>query len=215
MSSPVTSAYATPNPMHPVVALPSLLVVADSAQTGGRPLLEVVREAVTGGARAVWLRDKHTAAGDRRRLAEALAEMLHAVGGVLIESPGPGMGAGDGVHLGAADLWPGGDREVAVGRSCHSDKELSRASAEGSQWATLSPIYPSRSKPGYGPPLGPAALAAAPLPTWALGGVDAGNAAECLEAGASGVAVLGAVLRSPDPAAAFAKIQERLDEVQR
>ncbi len=204
-----------PNPVHEVMALPRLLVVADSAQTGGRPLLAVVREAVAGGARAVWLRDKHVAAGDRRRLAEDLAEMLHAVGGVLIESPGPGMGAGDGVHLGAADPWPVGRRDVAVGRSCHSDKELSRANAEGCQWATLSPIYPSRSKPGYGPPLGPAALAGAPLPTWALGGVDAANAAECLESGATGVAVLGAVLRSPDPAAAFARIQERLNEVQR
>jgi thiamine monophosphate synthase len=53
------------------------------------------------------------------------------------------------------------------------------------------------------------------LPTWALGGVDAENAAECLESGAEGVAVMGAVLRSPDPAAAFAKIQDRLDEVRR
>ena len=211
----MTTAHAMHDPVHPVMVLPRLLVVADSAQTGGRPLLAVVREAVAGGARAVWLRDKHAAAGDRRRLAEDLAEMLHAVGGVLIESPGPGTGAGDGVHLGAADLWPGGAREVAVGRSCHSDKELSRASAEGCQWATLSPIYPSRSKPGYGPPLGPAALAGTPLPTWALGGVDAANAAECLESGATGVAVLGAVLRSPDPAAAVARIQERLDEVQR
>jgi thiamine-phosphate diphosphorylase len=200
--------------MRPTLVLPRLLLVADSAHTGGRPLLAVVREAVAGGARAVWLRDKHVAANDRKRLAEDLAEMLHAVGGVLIESPGPGTGAGDGVHLGAADLWPGGGGEVAVGRSCHSDHELTRAGAEGCQWATLSPIYPSPSKPGYGPALGPAALAGSPLPTWALGGVDAENAAECLESGAAGVAVLGAVMRSPDPAAAFAGIQDRLDEVQ-
>jgi len=206
---------ATAHPMRPTLVLPRLLVVADSAYTGGRPLLAVVREAVAGGARAVWLRDKHAAASDRRRLAEDLAEMLHAVGGVLIESPGPGTGAGDGVHLGAADLWPDGAGEVAVGRSCHSDQELSRASAQDCQWATLSPIYPSPSKPGYGPPLGPAALAGAPLPTWALGGVDAENAAECLESGAAGVAVLGAVMGSPDPAAAFARIQDRLDGVQR
>ncbi len=53
-----------------------------------------------------------------------------------------------------------------------------------------------------------------PLPTWALGGVDVGNAAECLESGAAGVAVMGAVLGSPDPATAFAQIQDRLDEVQ-
>ena len=203
------------HPVRPALVLPRLLVVADSAYTGGRPLLAVVREAVAGGARAVWLRDKHAAAGDRRRLAEALAEMLHAVGGVLIASPGTGSGAADGVHLGAADPWPGGAGEFAVGRSCHSDKELSRANAEGCQWATLSPVYPSRSKPGYGPPLGPAALAGAPLPTWALGGVDAANAAECLGSGAASVAVLAAVLSSPDPAAAFAEIQDRLDEVGR
>ena len=72
-----------------------------------------------------------------------------------------------------------------------------------------------RPEPGYGPPLGPAALAGAPLPTWALGGVDAENAAKCLEFGAAGVAVMGAVLASPDPASAFARIQDRLDEVQR
>jgi thiamine-phosphate diphosphorylase len=178
-------------------------------------LLDVVREAVAGGARAVWLRDKQATANDRRRLAEDLAEMLHAVGGVLIESPGPGSGTADGVHLGAADPWPGGATMAAVGRSCHSQRELSRASDEGCRWATLSPIYPSRSKPGYGPPLGPAALAGAPLPTWALGGIDAENAAKCLEFGAAGVAVMGAVLASPDPASAFARIQDRLDEVQR
>jgi thiamine monophosphate synthase len=178
-------------------------------------LLDMVREAVAGGARAVWLRDKQAAAIDRRHLAEDLAEMLHAVGGVLIESPGPGSGTGDGVHLGAADPWPGAASLAAVGRSCHSRSELSGAGDEGCQWATLSPIYPSPSKPGYGPPLGPAALAGAPLPTWALGGIDAENAAPCLEFGAAGVAVMGAVLASPDPASAFARIQDRLDEVQR
>jgi thiamine-phosphate pyrophosphorylase len=205
----------TPFAMRSALALPRLLVVADSAYTDGRPLLAVLREVVSGGARAVWLRDKHAAPGDRRRLAEDLAELLHAVGGLLIASPGPGSEAGDGVHLGAADPRPGGAGEVVVGRSCHSDQELSMARAEGCQWATLSPIYPSASKPGYGPALGPAALAGAPLPTWALGGVDAENAAQCLESGATGVAILGAVLGSPDPAAAVAKICDRLDEVGR
>jgi len=211
LTLPVTSAHG----VRQALKLPRLLVVADSAYTGGRPLLVAVREAVAGGARAVWLRDKQAAAGDRRRVAEALAEMLHAVGGLLIESPGPGSGAGDGVHLGAADLWPGQDGPVAVGRSCHNHSELSRASAEGCQWATLSPIYRSESKPGYGPALGPAALAGAPLPTWALGGVGAENALECLGSGAAGIAVMGAVLRAADPASAVARIQDRLDGVQR
>lgn len=79
----------------------------------------------------------------------------------------------------------------------------------------LSPIFPSEPKPGYGPALGPAALAGAPLPTWALGGVSEANAGECLRSGAAGVAVMGSVLRSPDPAATVAKIQARLAEVLR
>ena len=127
---------------------------------------------------------------------------------LLIESPGPGSGAGDGVHLGAADLWPGGASQAAVGRSCHSDQELSRASAEGCQWATLSPIYPSGSKPGYGPPLGPAALAGPRCRLGRLAGSTRRTQRNASSRGAAGVAVMGAVLRSPDPAAAVARIQD-------
>ena len=101
-------------------------------------MLAVVREAVAGGARAVWLRDKRAAAGDRKRLAEDLAEMLHAVGGVLIASPGPGTRRGTAPTSERPTPSLAGS-EGPVGRSCHSDEELSRASAEGCQWATLRP----------------------------------------------------------------------------
>jgi thiamine-phosphate pyrophosphorylase len=202
------------------VRLPPLLVVADSAETGGRPLVGVVRQAVAGGALAVWLRDKHTGPEARRRLVAELAELLHGAGGWLVASPGPGDESADGCHLGAGDPWPPSSSSPsslvpAVGRSCHNAPELARAAAEGCRWATLSPIFASGSKPGYGPALGPQALASPPLPTWALGGVDAGNAGECLQAGAAGVAVMGAVMRAPDPAQAVALIQSRLDEARR
>jgi thiamine-phosphate pyrophosphorylase len=97
-----------------------------------------------------------------------------------------------------------------VGRSCHSRAELDRAAAEGCRWATLSPIFVPTSKPGYGPALGAGAVAGAPLPVWALGGIGPDNAGDCLRAGASGVAVMGAILRAEDPADAVAAIQERL-----
>jgi thiamine-phosphate pyrophosphorylase len=109
------------------------------------------------------------------------------------------------VHLGAGDHHSGNHK---AGRSCHSVSDLARAAAEGCRWATLSPIFAPVSKPGYGPALGPSALAQAPLPTWALGGVHAGNARTCLDAGAVGVAVMGAVLGAPDPAGAVAGILE-------
>ncbi len=61
----------------------------------------------------------------------------------------------------------------------------------------MSPIFPSPSKPGYGPPLGPDVFRAAAgvLPLYALGGVTPENAPACLEAGAAGVAVMGEIMR--------------------
>jgi thiamine monophosphate synthase len=151
----------------------------------------------------VWLREKNLPPPDRRRLAAALADLLHGIGGVLISSPGPGREMADGIHLGASDQAEGAR---VFGRSCHGAADLAEAAGEGCQWATLSPIFASISKPGYGPALGPGALSACPLPVWALGGVDAGNAADCLRAGASGVAVMGSVLGSADPAGEVARL---------
>ena len=55
-------------------------------------------------------------------------------------------------------------------------------------------------------PLGPDALAPTGLPVWALGGVDPTTAAACMAAGAHGVAVMGAVMRAPDPGAVVAEL---------
>ncbi len=40
-----------------------------------------------------------------------------------------------------------------------------------------------------------------PVPVYALGGVDASNAAQCRAAGAAGVAIMGAAMRAADPEA--------------
>lgn len=99
-----------------------------------------------------------------------------------------------------------------VGRSCHSETELARLTTE--DYVTVSPVYPSASKPGYGPALGPDGLArlcrlAGGRPVLALGGIETpAQAAACIDAGAAGVAVMGAVMRAADPAAVVAGLQE-------
>lgn len=168
----------------PPAPLPPLLVLTDRHQTGGRPLADVVR-----GAPAVVLREKDLARGERPRLAAELRPLV----GVLLVASDATIEA-DGVHLAAADPFPA-PRPWIVGRSCHSRDDLLRAAAEGCDYATLSPIFASPSKPGYGPPLGVDALSEAPLPVYALGGIDGSNAPLCLEAGATGVAMMGAVMR--------------------
>jgi thiamine-phosphate pyrophosphorylase len=118
-----------------------------------------------------------------------------------------------GTHVPSGGARPPG----FAGRSCHSIEELETAGDEGFDYATLSPVFPTPSKPGYGPALGVEGLrrgaAAVPgLPVVALGGVTAGNAAACVDAGAAGVAVMGAVMAAPDPYAVVREILVALGE---
>lgn len=196
-----------------VASLGPLLVLTDAAARPGRALAETVAAALAGGARAVVLREKDRPRAERARLVEQLGPLVAGAGAVLLVASDPTIG-GDGVHLAAADPFvadpfvavvagpsagaSGGTR--LVGRSCHSRADVARAAGEGCAYATLSPVFESPSKPGYGPPLGPEALADLPVPTFALGGVDAASVAACRRGGAAGVAVMGAVMRAEDPA---------------
>jgi thiamine-phosphate diphosphorylase len=185
-----------------------LVVVTDRAQA--RDLVGVVGAAVAGGARTVLLREKDLPRDERRALARSIAEQLRPVDGALLVAGDVDL-AGElgaaGVHLAAADPWPSPAAEPGVvGRSCHSADDLRAALTSGADYATLSPIWPTPSKPGYGPALGPAGLAAAcaavpGLPVVALGGVTPERAGACRAAGAAAVAVMGEVMRADDPAA--------------
>ena len=99
-----------------------------------------------------------------------------------------------------------------IGVSAHSVEEAARSASCGANYVTLSPIYESASKPGYGPALGACALRAASqlaVPVVALGGVSLERVGACLEAGAAGVAVMGAVMSAPSiKAAARALVAE-------
>lgn len=186
-------------------ALPRLLVLTDRTQAAG-PLPEVVAAAVAAGARAVVLREKDLPAAERARLHAELAAVLDPVGGLLITAGAPApIGAGGAVHLAAAAPFPH-PRPALVGRSCHDAVEVARAAAEGCDWVFVSPVYPTSSKPGHGPALGPAGLArlvrSAP-PAYALGGITPRTVSACLAAGASGVAVMGPVMRDPTVVAGY------------
>jgi thiamine-phosphate diphosphorylase len=177
-----------------------MLVLTDRTQTRGRPLVDVVRAAVDGGATTIVLREKDLPRPERTALADALRSFVPT----LLVAGDESIDA-DGVHLAAADPFPD-PRPGVVGRSCHTTGELAAAAREGCDYATISPIFVSESKPGYGPALGVEVLHDAPLPVYALGGVDASNADRCRAAGAAGVAVMGHVMRADDPAVAVREL---------
>jgi thiamine-phosphate pyrophosphorylase len=189
-----------------------LVVVTDRAQAEGhgrgRSLSDVVAAAVDGGARTVLFREKDLPAAERAAVAEAVAERLRPVDGRLLVASDVALATAVGavgVHLAASDPWPEDDVPLSVGRSCHSVDELRATLTNGADYASLSPIWSSPSKPGYGPALGSSGLAAAcaavpELPVVALGGIATGRAAACRVAGALAVAVMGQVMRADDPA---------------
>jgi thiamine-phosphate pyrophosphorylase len=169
-------------------------VVLTDRRSAAGPLEAVVEAAVRGGAAWVVVRERDLRYAERTALAARIRSLLPP-GRLIVAGPDPLGGAA--VHLAAEDPLPVGI--ALVGRSWHGREELS-----GVDYVTLSPIFPTASKPGYGPALGVAGAAErrAPVPWLALGGIDsASRAVQCAVAGAAGIAVMGAVMRAADPAA--------------
>lgn len=203
--------------------LPRLILLTDrvAAGTRSRTLTETVREAVTGGARAVLLREKGLPRPERRRLLDTIQELLDSVGGIVGVASDVALAiqAGIGwVHLAQLDPLVDPDLHLIVGRSCHDTTETGRAAGEACAYVTMSPVELTSSKPGYGPALGVEGLAAAvraapSVRVFALGGVTPDNTADWLGAGAYGIAVMGSIMGARDPAAITASFLAALEGV--
>jgi thiamine-phosphate pyrophosphorylase len=168
-------------------------------------LIERVSEAAKCGIDFIQLREKDFSG----RALEALAtEAVHAArssGGktrLLINTrTDVAIAAGaDGVHLQSLDILPDEcrriwrsaavEREPVVAVSCHSDNEVARAAQEGAYFCVFGPVFEKSGAPA-GPKEGLTLLRSVSrrkVPVLALGGVSVANAAQCLEAGASGIA---------------------------
>lgn len=100
-----------------------------------------------------------------------------------------------GLHLNSRCPTPPVGYSDKLSRSCHTPQELSQAT--GLEYTTLSPVYPSISKPGYLPVLTTdqiiSALAEAKVPVVALGGVTPDKESELMHMGFAGYACLGSV----------------------
>jgi thiamine monophosphate synthase len=190
---------------------PGGLVLLTDRRSAAGPLVSVVEAAVRGGAGWVILRERDLPYASRRALADELRAVVPE--GRLIVAGSDPLG-GDAVHLAEADPLPSSPVKL-VGRSRHAQSVRSADATAGgnrhTSYVTLSPIYLSASKPGYGPALGARAAAelAGETPWLALGGIDsAERAAECAAAGATGIAVMGAVMRAADPEATALALAE-------
>jgi thiamine-phosphate pyrophosphorylase len=189
---------------------PRLLVISDCSQAR-RPLPQIAAAAFNAGCRWFSLREKDLSAGERFALLAEVVAIGRPYGATVTVhddlDAAIATGAG-GVHLPAASDPAAARKRLPhglIGVSVHAPGEATALIAAGADYVTISPIFLTESKSGYGPALGLAGLAAtvaaARGAVVALAGINPDNARACLDAGAAGVAVMGEVMRANDPEA--------------
>jgi thiamine-phosphate pyrophosphorylase len=157
--------------------------------------LETARAAVEGGATVVQLRLKGASTEEVVSAGAAFRELAATF--VVNDDVQAAIALrADGVHLGRDD--PGAETALAsgllLGTSASSVDEAKAGEALGAAYIGAGPVWETPTKPDADPPIGLDGLAAiceaVSVPVIAIGGVDAANAADCLAAGAQGVAVV-------------------------
>ncbi|MDA0673329.1 MAG: thiamine phosphate synthase [Cyanobacteria bacterium] len=173
-------------------------------------LVAVVEAALQGGLRLVQYRDKHGDDRDRLPLAQQLRDLCHRHGALFLINDRVDLALAvdaDGVHLGQADLPIAIARQLLgphriIGRSTTNPAEMAQALAEGADYIGVGPVYATPTKPdraAAGLDYVRYAAAHAPVPWYAIGGIDLDNLGEVMAAGAQRVAVVRAIVKAADP----------------
>ncbi|WP_328621719.1 thiamine phosphate synthase [Streptomyces sp. NBC_00354] len=188
-------------------------------------LPEFLDAVLAGGVDIVQLRDKGMEAGEELEHLQVFADAARRHGRLLAVNDRADVAhaiGSDVLHLGQGDIPVPAARailgdEVLIGRSCHAESEVDAAVAEpGVDYFCTGPCWPTPTKPGrYAPGLGLvryAASLAQARPWFAIGGIDAGNLDEVLDAGATRVVVVRALTEASDPGAAATDMAKRVRE---
>lgn len=204
-------------------------LVTDRTRCAPRSLASVVHDACVSGVRAVQLREKDLSEPDLIGAATRLASVMRPRGAKLFVNVSPFVDRDTAAILAASpgvdgfhvpddasllvefrELFP----KLLVGASTHAPDGVRNAAAKGADFVTFGPVYDTPSKRSSGRAQGIAALQAAceaaTIPVFAIGGVTAERARECLDAGAHGVAVVGAVMEASSARSAVRAFAESM-----
>lgn len=182
--------------------------------------MTTTRSLLAAGAPLVQVRTKHVP--DRGRF-EAACELVAAarVAGatcLINDRVDIALATGaDGVHVGADDLPIAVAHELlgpdaVVGATCRNADDARRAEAAGASYVGLGPVFATSTKSGLPDPIGPRGVervaASVDVPIIAISGMTPENVEAVLDAGAWGVAVVGAIYGTDDPVASLRNLME-------
>lgn len=197
-------------------------LVTDEGLSAGRSTVDIVEAAIRGGVDVVQLREKPASASERYEIGRELREVTRPADVPLIVNDRVDLAVtldADGVHLGDDDLPVPVAREqlgeeAIIGRSVSTPEAARRAEQAGADYLGVGAVFATDSKDdvppeemGIGLDRVRAVREATDLPFVGIGGVTADNAADVVQAGADGVAVISAITGADDPEAATRELR--------
>jgi thiamine-phosphate pyrophosphorylase len=202
--------------------------LVDPERAGSHALPALAARLAAGGATLFQLRDKHGTTRAMVEEARAIKASLAGVGTPLLinDRVDVALAAGaDGVHVGQDDMAVEDARRLLgpaaiIGLSIKTVAQAEAAPVDLLDYVGIGGVFATTSKDNPDPPIGVAGLAriagvfrrrAPELPLCAIAGIDAGNAASAITAGADGVAVISALSLAPDPTVAARGLRATVD----
>jgi len=201
--------------------------IVDPQVSGGYDLVDLARRLAQGGATLFQLRDKMSDTGVMVERARAIKAAIGAVPLLVNDRVDVALAAGaDGVHIGWDDMAAEDARrllgpDAIIGLTINSVERANLAAIDLIDYAGIGGVYGTTSKATKAQPIGTEGLARvtaalrARRPGFAvcgIAGIDAGNAAAVIEAGADGVSVISALSMAPDPQVAASALLAVVDE---
>jgi thiamine-phosphate pyrophosphorylase len=203
-----------------------LYTFVDTGYLNHRPVADVARQLIEGGADLIQLRAKDRSKDEITEMAEVLIQITEPAGVWLVINDHPHIAhrvKAPLCHLGQEDFFDagwtqtravlGGESTLKIGLSTHAPEQAARALNAGADYVAIGPVYPTATKPGVPPvTLDYVRWAAAEIsiPWFAIGGITLRNVDAVLEAGARRICVVSAILDRPDVARACQQFRECL-----
>ncbi|HEY8279835.1 MAG TPA: thiamine phosphate synthase [Bdellovibrionota bacterium] len=199
---------------------PRLYLVLDPTVMRGKPVEQILEDAVRGGVTVVQVREKHCSNSDFLGLARRAAAVLKRLSIPLILNDRVDAVLElevQGVHLGQSDLhWSEARRklgpEAIIGISVENFFQATELVGADVDYLGVSSVFPTATKKDVAEVWGLERLAQlrkqSHFPLVGIGGIDATNAQSVMAAGANGIAVVSAICAAPSPRKAAMELRQ-------